>query len=61
MRNGKLQELAIDHDHETGEIRGLLCFQCNTGIGKLGDDESRIWSAYNYLVNHRRKRLRLVS
>jgi hypothetical protein len=34
-RNGKLD---LDHDHDTGEIRGLLCHRCNTAIGLLRDD-----------------------
>lgn len=29
------RRFALDHCHETGKIRGLLCFSCNTGIGKL--------------------------
>lgn len=33
--NGKIKELAVDHCHSTGKIRGLLCWVCNTGIGKL--------------------------
>ncbi len=41
--------LAVDHDHETGEIRGLLCRPCNTGIGQLGDNPARIKRALDYL------------
>lgn len=41
--------LAVDHCHETGKIRGLLCFKCNTGIGALGDSIEGLERALNYL------------
>jgi Recombination endonuclease VII/HNH endonuclease len=50
MRNGKIKALAVDHSHKTGAIRGLLCSDCNTGIGKLKDDPTIILSAYRYLL-----------
>lgn len=39
----------IDHDHETGIVRGLLCQSCNLGIGMLKHDESLMLSAIAYL------------
>lgn len=42
--------LAIDHCHETGAFRGWLCTNCNTGIGKLGDDIAGVVRAVEYLT-----------
>lgn len=41
----------VDHDHETGEIRGVLCTACNTGIGLLGDDLGGLLQAVAYLAH----------
>lgn len=41
--------LCIDHCHTTGKIRGLLCHDCNTGIGKLKDNIVLLESAIRYL------------
>ena len=43
------QRLAVDHDHYTGEIRGLLCMQCNTALGKLGDNLDGVMNLVKYL------------
>jgi len=41
--------LAIDHDHETGQVRGLLCHGCNIAIGNFGDDIELMQKAIDYL------------
>ena len=41
--------LYVDHNHKTGEIRGLLCGSCNGGIGQLGDSISILRKAIKYL------------
>jgi hypothetical protein len=40
-----------DHDHKTGQKRGVLCHKCNTGLGLLKDDINILCSAINY-INH---------
>lgn len=50
-RNGRVKALAIDHCHKTGVIRGLLCSECNTGLGKMKDDPKILRKAAEYLEN----------
>lgn len=42
----------VDHDHQTGEVRGILCGLCNTGIGALGDNLEGLKKAVKYLRRH---------
>lgn len=43
----------VDHCHDTGKVRGILCSQCNSGIGMLGDDLDTLIKAAKYLRQHR--------
>ena len=43
------QTLQIDHDHSNGKVRGLLCHQCNTGIGMLRDSKELMEKAVVWL------------
>lgn len=47
-----VRRLVIDHCHDTGEVRGLLCDPCNLGIGNLGDNELLLRRAADYLRRH---------
>jgi hypothetical protein len=45
------RRINIDHDHNTNQVRGLLCTGCNTGLGHLGDDIAGLERALYYLKN----------
>ena len=46
---GSGSRFAVDHDHKTGKVRGLLCQNCNTGIGLLQDNVLILEQAIRYL------------
>ncbi len=48
-RYGTLIRLAVDHDHETGKVRGLLCNNCNRMLGFVKDDTALLMAMYKYI------------
>lgn len=51
-QNGKVKRLAVDHCHISGKVRGLLCTNCNTGLGKFKDSRELLAAALAYLDSH---------
>ena len=49
--NNKIKRLAVDHCHETNQVRGLLCQRCNLLLGQVGDDWLILDNAIEY-VSH---------
>ena len=49
---GKCRHLAVDHNHDTKQVRGLLCGACNQAIGLFDEDILRMEAAIMYLKTH---------
>ena len=54
LRYGLVKELDIDHDHKTGEFRGLLCSRHNRMLGYAQDDPDILRAAADYLENFKK-------
>lgn len=48
-----VKKVVVDHDHRTGDVRGVICGDCNSGLGMFADDWERLFNAIHYLSGER--------
>ena len=51
-RTKKVRLLSVDHNHQLQKVRGLLCNNCNNGLGRFLDDEQNLLKAIKYLKKY---------
>jgi len=51
---GSTEKLHIDHDHDTGKYRGILCHHCNVGIGMFDENINKMEKGIKYIKLHRK-------
>jgi hypothetical protein len=56
IHRGTLAFLSVDHNHQNGKVRGLLCSTCNAGLGAFRDDRELIAKALDYLHSNDEER-----
>ena len=52
-KNNHTEKLAVDHDHETGKVRKLLCHNCNRALGLFKDNPELMRKAASYVEDHK--------
>ena len=57
---GRYNSWNVDHCHDTGKVRGVLCWDCNVGIGKLKDDANLLRRAIQWLEQSEQPELSLL-
>lgn len=58
FRRGRTSPLSVDHDHQDGHVRGLLCNRCNRALGLLRDDPEVVEALLTYLWRDQNERKR---
>src|SRR5690606_20515055 len=54
-KNGVSWRFAVDHCHESGKVRALLCVRCNTALGHFRDNPQYMIAAAGYIQKHQSK------
>lgn len=52
MPDTRSNQLVVDHNHVTGEVRGLLCHNCNLGLGNIRESVEIAYSMVDYIIKY---------